>query len=64
MKKLWNWIMNVEPAVALQVPTVVAATATAYWQEPWLGFLSAALAAVGALITRANVEPTETPFSR
>ena len=62
MKQVWNWIWNSEPAIALQVPTVVLGAATVYFDNVYLAFASAAFAALGALATRANVKPTETPF--
>lgn len=57
MKPLWSRLMY-EPALLFGIPTVVLVTASGFWQATWLAFLSAAFAAVGTMVTRANVTPT------
>ena len=56
MKVIWQRLLY-EPALVMQIPTVVLAFAAGIWTNEWLAFAAGAWAAVGAIVTRANVTP-------
>jgi hypothetical protein len=52
VQKFWD-----EPVFAMQIPTIVFATAAGIWSAEWLAFVAAVAAGIGAILGRANVTP-------
>ena len=46
-----------EPVLVFQIPTIILASASMYWDQDWIAFGVAVSAALGALFARQRVTP-------